>query len=200
MLDWLELFGVATCLLYIVLEIKQRTIMWVVGFISSAVYMIEFFRRSFYAMSALNVYYMAASIYGIYCWRFATSDYAGNDDTGKAQRAVTRLKLPLAVVLAFISVILFAVIAYILKNTPDSAAPFCEAFVVALSIVATWMLARKIIEQWILWIIVNFFSSALYLWSEMYPTSGLYVIYGIMSVVGWFEWKRSINKQYCQTR
>lgn len=191
MLDWLEIFGVASCLLYIYLEIKQRAALWIVGFISSAVYVVVFYREGFYASSTLYVYYMAASIYGIYCWRFSQK----KDNAASAERPISRLKLLLCVILAFISAILFVIIWYTLDNVPYSTAvpPYCEALATALSIVATWMLARKILEQWILWIFVNFFWSFLYFWGGLYPTGGLFVVYGIMSVVGWMEWKRSFN-------
>ncbi len=187
--NYLELFGVASSLLYIYLEIKQRSSMWVVGFITSAIYVVVFFQSKFYADSALNVYYVAASVYGMYCWHFTQK----SDDGVSAERPITRLTLSLGVILGLISAILYVGMGYVLDNFTDSPIPYYDALITSFSFVATWMLARKILEHWILWIFINFFSSGLYLWRELYPTAALFVVYGIMSVVGWFKWKQSFN-------
>jgi len=188
---WLELFGAASCLLYIYLEIRQRVSMWIVGLLSSAVYVIVFFQSSLYAFSGLYVYYIAVSVYGLYCWRYAQKAQEG-------ESRVKRLNLSLTAVLLLISAVLFAGIWYALNTfiDPDvlDIPPYCEALAVSLSIVATWMLAHKILEQWFVWIFVNFFSAFLYFWCELYPTSGLFIIYGIMSIVGWLKWRQSYNK------
>ena len=183
---WLELFGVATSLLYIYLEIRQKSIMWVVGFISSAIYALVFFRAEFYAFSGLYVYYILVSVYGMYCWRFAKN---ANDGV----LPVSRLNLSTGIVLSLVSLALFVSLWYVLDTfiSPDllEVPPYCEALAVALSVVATWMLAQKILEQWLVWIFVNFFSAALYFWGGLYPTCVLFVIYGIMSIVGWRNWR-----------
>jgi len=188
--NWLEVFGVISSLLFIYLEIKQRNSMWAVGFVSSAVYVVVFFQNGFFAFSALYVYFVAASVYGMYCWRYNT----GN---ATAERHVCRLKLRLGIVLALITIVLFAGIGYVLDNYIESSnvPPYGEALAVALNIVATWMLARKILEQWLLWIFTNFFSAGLYFWCELYPTAGLFAVYGILSIVGWYKWKQSYDNQ-----
>ena len=188
--NWLELFGVAGSLLYIFLEIQQRNSLWIVGLISSAVYAVVFYRSGLYAFSALYVYYVAASVYGMYCWRFAQQP---DGEVATTVRPVTRLGLSSGIVLFLISAALFAGIGYVLDNyTVSATPPYCEALPAALSMVATWMLARKILEQWILWIFINFFSSGLYFWCELYPTAALFIVYGAMSVVGWFKWKKNV--------
>jgi nicotinamide mononucleotide transporter len=189
---WLELFGVVSSLLYIYLEVKQKSSMWIVGFITSTVYVAVFFQSRFYADSVLNVYYVAASVYGMYCWRFAQKE---DDEATTAERPVSRLRLPLGVVLGAISAVLFLGMGYVLDNHTDSPIPYYDALTTSLSFVATWMLARKILEHWVLWIFINFFSSGLFVWRELYPTAGLFVVYGIMSIAGWFQWKQSFNNQ-----
>jgi len=189
--NWPELFGVAGSLLYIYLEIKQRSSMWIVGFISSTVYTMVFFRSGLYAFSALYLYYVAASVYGMYCWRFAKRPDSGAATAG---RPVARLDLSTGIVLAVISAVLFAGIGYVLDNyTASSTPPYGEALAASLSVVATWMLARKILEHWILWVFVNLFSAGLYFWCGLYPTAVLFVVYGALSVVGWFRWKNSFD-------
>ena len=184
--NWLEVFGVVTGLLYIWLEIKQKPVMWVVGFISSAVYVFVYFQFKVYGYATLYIYYVAVSVYGWYCWRCAPQP-----DGGVTQLQVSRLRLSLAFVLAVISVTLCFGTGYLLAHFTDSPVPYLDALGVSLSIVATWMLARKILEHWVLWILINLFSSALCFYRDLYLTAGLFVVYGIMSIIGWIKWKES---------
>ncbi|MGB4445648.1 MAG: nicotinamide riboside transporter PnuC, partial [Dysgonamonadaceae bacterium] len=64
------------------------------------------------------------------------------------------------------------------------------SFTTAVSIIGMWMLAHKYLEQWWLWFVVNVVSSALYLWKGLYPTAGLFMIYSVISVFGYFRWKK----------
>jgi len=177
--------------------------MWIVGFISSAVYVVVFFMTGSFALSALYVYFVAVSVYGMYCWRFAQKSLNG---AAMVELPVSRLKMRLGIILAFITIVLFAGIGYVLDNyveisdfcvkssdTPQY--PYSEALVVSLNIVATWLLVHKILEQWLLWIFVNFFMAGLSFWSGLYPTAGLFFVYGILSIVGWFKWKQSLKNE-----
>jgi nicotinamide mononucleotide transporter len=112
----------------------------------------------------------------------------------KEELTVTRLKLKTGIVLAIVFVLLFFFMWLVLTRLTDSPVPLRDAFVTSLSIVATWMLARKIYEHWYLWIVVNFVSAILFLTRGLYPTVILYVVYGVMSFVGLVEWKKTINK------
>lgn len=185
---WLEFFGVVSSLLYIYLEIKQKSSMWVVGFISSLVYVFVCFQSKVYGYAALYIYYVAISIYGWYCWR-----YAQQPDDKITELKVSRLRILSALILALITVVLCIGTGYMLTKFTDSPVPYFDAFVVSLSIVATWMLVRKILEQWILWFFANLFSSALFFSRGLYLTAGLFVVYSIMSVIGWVKWKKTIH-------
>jgi len=164
--------------------------MWIVGFVGSAGYVVVFFQAGFFAFSALYIYFVVVSVYGLYCWR-----YAQKPDNGEsAERRICRLEFRLGVVLALITIALFVVIGHVLDNHIETSniPPYSEALAVSLNIVATWMLARKILEQWLLWIFANFFSAGLYFWCGLYPTAVLFTIYGILSIVGWYKWKQTI--------
>ena len=187
--NWLEVFGVVTMLLYIWLEIKQKPVMWVVGFFSSLIYVFVFFQSKMYGYAALYFYYVAISIYGWYCWRFARQP-----DGKSTELQVSSIKMSLALVLATIFVVIYIATAFALERFTDSPVPFYDALGTSLSIVATWMLARKILEHWMLWIFVNFFSAVLCFSQGLYPTAGLFAVYGILSVVGWFKWKQSVTQ------
>ena len=160
--------------------------MWIVGFISSLVYVLVYSQSKIYGYAALNIYYVAISVYGWYCWR-----YAPQPDGSVAELHISRIKTSLALRLTAISVVLYIASAYILEKFTDSTVPYFDALGASLSIVATWMLAKKIIEHWILWIFINSFSAALCFSQKLYPTSVLFIVYVIMSVVGWMKWKKN---------
>ncbi len=187
-MNYLELFGAISGLIYIFLEVKQKSVMWIVGFITSIVYIIVFFQSKFYAGMALNAYYLFISVYGWYQWR-----YGGQSGEQKSERKVTHVTFPTAIVVAVVAILLFVLISQVLVRYTDSPVPYYDALASSLSIVATWMLARKLLQHWILWIFINFFSVALYYWRGLYPTSVLYLVYGVMSIVGWIQWKSSYD-------
>jgi nicotinamide mononucleotide transporter len=193
--DWLsgnyiEVFGAAAGIIYVFLEIRQTIWLWPVGIITSAVYILVFFTSKFYADMSLQVYYLAISCFGWYWWVKGARTQANGDKA--RELSVTRLKLMTGVVLAIVFVFLYAVLWLILSKFTDSPVPEWDSLITALSIVATWMLARKIYEHWFLWIVVNFASAVIFLIRGLYPTVILYLVYGIMSFVGLVEWKKTI--------
>jgi nicotinamide mononucleotide transporter len=113
---------------------------------------------------------------------------------------VTRIDIKTGVVLAIVFVILYLIMRVVLKSFTDSPIPEWDSFITSLSIVATWMLARKIYEHWFLWIVVNFVSVGLFLVKGLYPTVILYAFYGIMSFVGLSAWKKSIKNNPITTK
>lgn len=183
----LEIFGVVTGLLYLYLEIKQKSIMWIVGFITSLIYVFVFFQAKFYADMGLNIYYVLISIYGLVKWN-KNSEEEINSPSGEIQ--YTSLTPILGIGLSIFFVVLFFVIAHLLDNLTDSPVPYGDALTTTLGIIATWMLARRIIQHWIVWVFVNAFAVYLYIYRGLYPTAFLYVCYCMLAVVGYFNWKK----------
>ena len=189
----LEYFGVLTGLLYLLLEIRQHRAMWVVGFLTSLVYVFVFFFSKIYADMGLNIYYVAISIYGFWQWtrKKAINEEKTNQNAPANEAILYRnMTFPLltGIILAILAI--YALLYYILHNFTDSPIPAGDAFTTAVGIVATWMLARRIIEHWIFWIIVNCVSVYLYYLRGLYPTMFLYICYGILAIVGYYTWKK----------
>jgi len=112
--------------------------------------------------------------------------------SGKKELQVTRLTLKTGILLFIVFVLLYCAMWLILTRLTDSPVPVRDAFITSLSIIATWMLARKIYEHWYLWIVVNFVSAVLFLTRGLYPTVILYLVYGVMSFGGLISWKKTI--------
>ena len=186
---WIEIFGVVTGILYVILEVKQNRFLWPLGIITSAAYIYIFFTGKFYADMGLQVYYVLISIYGWYYWS------RGGEKSGKGELPVVRINRQQLILLFLTFAFSWVLIYFVLDRYTDSSVPLGDSFTTALAIVATWMLTRKIIEQWFLWIIANVVSIALYIYKGLYPTVILYAVYAGMAVYGYLEWKRSMNKR-----
>ena len=185
--NYIEILGVITSLIYLYFSVRQSILLWPFGFLSSALFLYIFFINRFYADMSLQGYYLLISIYGWYHW--ARGSHKNNSDV----LPVTRIKSVTASSLFIIFIGLWFIIAIVLIHFTDSDVPWGDAFTTAGSIVATWMLARKILEHWIIWIIVDAVSVGLYLYKDMYPTVFLYIIYTVIAIYGFFAWKRDIS-------
>jgi nicotinamide mononucleotide transporter len=115
----------------------------------------------------------------------------GDEETKRLK--VTRLKLITGIILAIVFVVLYGLMWFVLDGLTDSPVPQWDSFITSLSIVATWMLARKIYEHWFLWIIVNTSAAILFFTRGLFPTVVLYFIYLVMSFAGLKAWKHSNN-------
>jgi len=186
---WIQIFGVVTGILYVILEVKQNRFLWPLGIITSAAYIYIFFTGKFYADMGLQVYYVLISIYGWYYWS------RGGAKETKGALPVVRINRQQLILLFLTFAFSWALIYFVLDRYTDSSVPLGDSFTTALAIVATWMLTRKIIEQWFLWIIANVVSIALYIYKGLYPTVILYAVYAGMAVYGYLEWKRSMTKR-----
>jgi nicotinamide mononucleotide transporter len=204
--NWIEVFGALTGIIYVFLEIKQNIWLWPVGIITSAVYIIVFFTSKFYADMSLQIYYLMISFIGWYWWMKGGrvlkndpvdhfSEGARLQGQGDVKLMVTRCKLKTGIILAIIFVILYFLLWFVLSRFTDSPVPEWDAFITSLSIIATWMLARKIYEHWFLWIAVNLASSVIFLTRGLFPTVILYLVYLVMSFAGLRVWRGFIKKR-----
>jgi len=200
--NYIEVFGAIAGIVYVFLEIKQTIWLWPVGIITSAVYIWVFLTSKFYADMSLQGYYLVISCLGWYWWlkgkRLGVEGQKKSDEGGRSEGEkkileVTRIKKRVAIILAVVFILLYFSIWVILSKFTDSPVPGWDSFITSLSIVATWMLARKIYEHWLLWIVVNSVSAVLFLTRGLYPTVFLYLFYGIMSFVGLAAWRKTIR-------
>lgn len=204
--NWIEIFGALSGIIYVFLEIRQNFWLWPVGIVTSAVYILVFFTSKLYADMSLQCYYLGISVLGWYWWikgaghgaqvteRRGEGESGGQGDRATVGIRVTRLKLRTGMILACSFAVIYLFIWLFLTKLTDSPVPRWDAFITSLSVIATWMLARKIYEHWYLWLIVNSVSVLLFIIKGLYPTVILYLIYFLMSFAGLREWKKTLNK------
>ncbi len=193
-MDWIyqhvnlliEVFGALTGLVYLYFSIRQKIWLWPLGIFTSAVYIYVFFASKFYADMGLQVYYLGISIYGWVHWLH------GGGGEGQDSLPVSRTSLRMAAWMVLATLAMFIILAVILERFTDSPLPCWDAFTTAASITATWMLARKILENWLVWILVDAVSLGLYLYKGLYPTVGLFAVYTVMAFKGYREWRKDL--------
>ncbi len=185
--NYIEIIAALSGFVYIYFSINEKIWLWPWGIITSSFLAIVFFTSKFYADMGLQVYYVLISIYGWIHWARKGQLFE------EKNLPVIRLSLILSIKLFFISVLIFLFIAFLLIKFTDSPLPWWDSFTTSLSIVATWMLARKYIEQWLIWILVDLVSAGLYFYKALYPTAILMVVYAILAIVGYRVWLQSMN-------
>ena len=182
-MNYLEILGTLIGIVYLYLEYRASAWLWAASIAMPAIYLAVYYEAGLYADFGISIYYILASVYGLVCW------LRGNAEDGKPL-AITRtpgaMWLPLA--LAFASIA--AAIGFALSRFTDSTVPWADGATTALSIVAMWMLARKYVEQWLVWIAADVASAALYAYKDLWPTGALYLAYAVVALLGYRKWKR----------
>ena len=188
-----ELLGFITALVYLYFSVKQKIWLWPFGILTSTLYILIFFNSRLYADMGLQVYYLFISFYGWYYW------YSRAQKRNQGKLPVSGISSKQIVRLVFITLALYWIIVLALKNVPSwldipaSDLLYWDAFTTAASIIATWMLARKILEHWIVWILVDSLSLGLYIYKGLFVTSFLFFIYTLIAIYGYFEWKKELT-------
>lgn len=188
-MDWkltLQIVGIVLGLLYLWLEYRANIYLWVVGLVMPVVHGVLYYNAGLYADSSMQVYYVLAGLYGWLVWRNAPRKrkYA------RITHTPSRLILPLAGVYAAAHLGIY----FVLVNFTNSTVPFWDSFTTALCIVAMWMLSRKYAEQWLVWLVVDVTTVGLYIYKDIPFTAGLYGLYSVLAVFGYFRWRRMIRQ------
>lgn len=190
-MNFIELFGSLVGIVYLWLEYKASIYLWLVSIIMPAIYVIVYFQAGLYADFGIQIYYIAAAIYGGCFWIWGKRKKHTASDELPIIHTPAYCYLPLCLTFAGA----FAGIAWILINFTDSDVPWLDSFTTALSIIGMWMLARKHVEQWLVWIVVDVVCCGLYIYKELYFTSALYGLYAIIAIFGYCKWKKLIKLQ-----
>ena len=187
---YFELLAAGLGFVAIFLQIKQNVWYWLVSIIMVSMYIYIYIDARLYADMSLQVYYLVISFYGWYMWLFGKQV-----NNHKTKLSVSTSTQSLLGVLGIISVILFFLIAWILIQFTNSDLPYWDSFTTSLSFVATWMLARKKLENWLIWIVVDAVSTGIYINKELYPTAVLFTFLTVLAIVGFRKWKADMMSE-----
>lgn len=181
-MNYLEILGTAVGVVYLILEYRASAWLWAASIAMPAIYLAVYYEAGLYADFGISVYYILASVYGLVCW------LRGGSHDEEGEFPITRTPRRIYVSLMAVFATIFVLIGYILIRYTDSTVPLADAFTTALSIVAMWMLARKYVEQWLVWIAADVACAVLYVYKGLWFTGGLYLVYAIIAVLGYRKW------------
>lgn len=184
---WLDILTTILGLIYIWLEYRASIMLWVVGIIMPALDIILYWHHGLYGDAGMACYYTVAAIYGLCVWKYKK--------TRKKHEPMPIIHMPRGKYLPVIICFFFSwsVTYYILSRWTNSTVPLLDSFTNALSFVGLWALARKFIEQWLFWIVVDIVCCVLYVQKGIPFKAGLYGLYVIIAIAGYYKWKTMLE-------
>lgn len=185
---WLDLTTTLLGLAYILLEYKASVWLWLVGFVMQVLDVVLYYEKGFYADCGMEFYYIAMTIYGYWNWTRGTSKTKAKIPIRHFER---RYILPWTTG----TVIIWAAIYWLLVSQTDSKVPLGDSFTTALSFVGIWALARKYVEQWLIWIAVDVVTSALYFYKDIPFKASLYALYVVIAIFGYRKWRQQMQEK-----
>lgn len=177
-----EMTAVLCAIAYLLLAVKENVWCWFFAFVSTAIYTVLFWDVSLLMESALNVYYMAMAVYGWYQWT-----HGGKNGEPHALE-IRPLSAGQHGLIIGSTALLTAVSGYLLSEHSDAAWPYVDSFTTWASVITTYLVARKYLQNWLYWIVIDAVSIPLYIDRELHLTALLFVIYIVIAVFGYRSW------------
>ena len=181
-----ELAGVIFAMAYLLLAVRENVWCWFFAFVSTAIYTVLFWDVSLLMDSALNVYYMAMAVFGWYQW---TRGGVGGDSESHTL-AIRSLSGRQHGVIIISIMLLSGISGYLLGEHSNAAWPYVDSFTTWASVITTYLVTRKYLQNWLYWIVIDAVSVPLYIDRGLNLTAMLFVIYIIIAVIGYFNWQK----------
>jgi nicotinamide mononucleotide transporter len=179
--EWVAVgFGIVS----VYLSVREKIWSWPTGIINVTLYIFIFFRAKLYADMGLQVFYVVISFYGWWNWL-----YGGEN---RSELHVTRLSRRLALALPFVFVAGAALLGTFLRHATDAALPYMDASLTVASLIAQYLMTRKVLENWMIWIVADVAYIGMYIYKDLYPTAFLYAVFLGLAAMGHLQWKKSL--------
>lgn len=189
----LDILKASVGLVYLYLEYHARPSMWIASIIMPAIGLWLYWNKGLYGDCAINLYYLLIAVYGFLVW---TRKSHGAKGETKQSQPIAHIRPLAAAVLAFVFLFMWGAIAYLLHRYTPSNVVLLDSFTTSLSIIGMWMLARKYVEQWFVWFVVDAIYVGLYYKKGIYFSGvALYTFYTVMALVGYRKWTRMMCRQ-----
>jgi nicotinamide mononucleotide transporter len=195
--DWLQAHGweataVVLGVAYLLLAMRESSWCWHAAFLSTLIYLFLFWRAQLPMESALQLYYLAMAVYGWWHWK-----HGGAGEADGAQTLPVRTWPWRNHVAAIAAVLLASLVSgALLTHAGLGRLPFVDSFTTWGAVLTTWMVTQKLLENWIYWLVVDSVSLCLYLDRGLYLTALLFVVYLVIVVFGYFQWRRHYREQH----
>ena len=185
-MNWAEPVAVTLALAYVVFAIKERRFAWVLAAASAALYLRIFFVVGLFMEAGLQLFYILMAVYGWVAW---------GRDSSTAQLPIKRWPLRLHLLLLAAVLVLGTLLGLLLSQFTNASLPIPDSITTIAALLATWMVARKILENWLWWIGIDLASIALFLNRGLDLTALLFAGYVVLALAGWLSWKQHYQTQ-----
>ena len=179
--NWFEIVAALLAIAYLLLAMRQDARCWIAWIISSLMYLFVMYSAGLYMEAGLQIFYLLMGFYGLYQWQYKLA----NNETLKIK--VWQITTHMMCLTALFLLVITS--GYILSNNTDAASPYIDAFTTWGAIIASYMVAKKILENWIYWFVIDFVSVFLFVSRELYPTALLFCLYLFLVIIGYRSWK-----------
>ena len=180
-----ELLAVVFGIAYVLLAAKESLWTWLFAFLSTIIYTILFWEGALVSSSLLNFYYMIMAVYGFILWR------SGGVKGEELEISRWSLRKNVTVIISGLFIAIF--LAYLSDTYTEAKFPYLDTFVMVFSVIATWMLAKKVLENWIYWMVVDSAAIVLYWKSGYLATIILFVLYVILAFYAYYSWWKTFH-------
>lgn len=181
----LEILGFVTGAICVYLNTKQNVLGWFFGIINAVLYAAVFWQVRLYADMGLQGYYFVTSIYGWWMWLYG----GANHDT----LPVTRTPRKLYPVFTAIFIVMTLLWGYLLGQYTNGSMTYADSALTVASLIGQWMMARKYLENWLLWIAADACYVAMYFYKDLHLTAILYFVFLVLAAMGYISWKKDIK-------
>ena len=178
-----ELFGFITGVLNVWLITRENIWSWPLGVLNAGFYAVVFARTGLYSDTGLQAVYLVLSLYGWWHWL--------RGGPGHDAVVVTRTPRRTAALMAVIALVSWLTLATITRRMPGATLPWLDAALVSISLVAQYMMTRKLLENWLLWIAVDVVYIGLFINRQLPLTALLYAVFLVLAIIGYVQWHRS---------
>lgn len=182
-MQWIEWTAATAGAVSVYLSTRQKILSWPTAIVNVSLYTFIFYKSGLFSDMGLQVVYLVLSVYGWYQWLHGGAH--------RTPRRVSRATRKVWLVSGLVALIFWFGLASYTSTLPGVSLPHLDAGLTTVSLVAQWMMTRKVLENWVLWIVADVVYVPMYIYKQLYVTAGLYAVFLVLAVMGFTEWRRS---------
>ncbi len=188
--EWL---AVISALAYVILAAKENSWCWPMAMLSTVIYTVIFYDVYLWSDSLLQVYYFAMAVYGWYCWRRITP--LGGQSGSESHQQIQSWSLIVHVKAIVILTALALFLGWLMASYTPTSFPYLDALTTVFAVFATYLVAKKVLQNWLYWIAIDALSIYLYIEKNLQPTAVLFILYVIIASYGYIQWLNAYNNK-----
>ena len=180
--SWIETFAVAFSISYVVLAAKGNIWCWFFAILSVSIYIFLCYEAKLFAETILQIFYLIMAFIGYFTWNNSNEKFTAK-----------QLSISNHILIILSGAIITFLIGFYLATYTEAKMPIIDSFTTCFSIIATFLVVKKILENWIYWIIIDLVSIYIYFSRDLHLTSLLFLVYTVIAIIGYFNWKKKLQ-------